>query len=236
MTDPTRFLDDTGASSAAVELLRALDPPKAASPAVRAALANQLTSLVAHGGAKVALGIGWLKASALALVVATAGGGALVWGSSVQVTPTSSALPARIAQLPSAAPGVDSGPAPPQVTESVPASEAPALRERAAPRETDSAKAAEPRDKLAEEEAILEQARQALRQDPSRALGLLRQHQNRFAGGQLAAERMYLSVDCLRRLGQLAAAQREADALIARYPTSAYARRAPQLLASSRRE
>jgi outer membrane protein assembly factor BamD (BamD/ComL family) len=45
---------------------------------------------------------------------------------------------------------------------------------------------------------------------------------------------MYLSVDCLSRLGKQGAAKREADALVQRYPDSAYARRAPLLLTPGR--
>jgi TolA-binding protein len=88
---------------------------------------------------------------------------------------------------------------------------------------------------LAEEEAILEEARKTLAQDPARALTLLRRHQSRFPSGELTAERMYLSVDCLSRLGKREAAKHEADALIERYPNSAYARRAPLLITASGR-
>jgi TolA-binding protein len=94
---------------------------------------------------------------------------------------------------------------------------------------------AEARDRLAEEEALLEQARKLLAQDPARALTLLHRHQSRFPNGELTAERMYLGVDCLSRLGKQAAAKREADALVERYPNSAYARRAPLLLAAPAR-
>jgi TolA-binding protein len=99
-----------------------------------------------------------------------------------------------------------------------------------APTVQEAAPQAERRDKLAEEEALLEQARHALRSEPRRALSLLRQHQSQFPDGQLAAERMYLMVGCLARLGQRAEARRHADALLRHYPKSVYARRAPRLL------
>jgi Tfp pilus assembly protein PilF len=102
------------------------------------------------------------------------------------------------------------------------------------PVERPRAPSVEPRDRLAEEEAILEEARKTLAQDPARALTLLRRHQSRFAHGELTAERMYLSVDCLLRLGKRDAAKREADALVERYPNSAYARRAPLLFSAPR--
>lgn len=223
MSDPTRLLQDRQVGSATAELLRALKPPQAAPPEVKAALSQQLAGLVAQGAAPaaaVASGV-WLKASLLALAVV--GSGAAVWR--LQSTPAAAPAPVVVeppvakappAALPSAAPA-------PVVVEP------PAARPRAP---VVSSASAEPRDKLAEEEALLEEARSLLGASPARALGLLSRHKARFPGGQLAAERMYLSVDCLRRLGRQAEAQREVDALVARYPNSAYARRAPLLLSA----
>jgi Tfp pilus assembly protein PilF len=79
------------------------------------------------------------------------------------------------------------------------------------------------RDTLAEEEALLEQARRALTTSPGTALTLLRQHQQRFPAGQLTAERLFLSVDALRRTGDRAGADRQAQALLKRFPRSVYA-------------
>jgi TolA-binding protein len=87
-----------------------------------------------------------------------------------------------------------------------------------------------PRDSLAEEEALLEAARSASASNPARALSLLRKHQAQFPNGQLGAERLYLTVDCLQRLGNARGAEREAAALLKSYPNSAYARRVQQLL------
>jgi TolA-binding protein len=80
-----------------------------------------------------------------------------------------------------------------------------------------------PRDSLAEEEALLEQARQLAGHSPSQALALLQQYQRRFPSGQLAAERMFLSVDVLKRLGNTTGARKQADALIRAFPSSVYA-------------
>lgn len=226
MADPTRLLDAQGASSTTVELLRALQPPQAAPAAVKAAMAGQLSTLVTQGGAKAAASVLWLKVAVVSIAVA--GSGVAVWTMArpTKVAPlrpsVASASPAPAALEPASQP---STPPPP------PASSA----EVVAKAVTSPSSLPGPRDKLAEEEALLEQARAQLRQNPSRALGLLRRHQSQFPGGQLAAERMFLSVDCLSRLGMRAQAEREAKALAQRYPNSAYARRAPLLLASPSR-
>ena len=229
MIDPPRLLNDARASRAAVELLRALAPPRPAPPDVRLALSHQLARLVAHGGAKAALGIGWLKAAAL-VCAGGASAGALAWSLSSPETqaPLGRAKAPMLAgsqhvALPRAATGQRPEPLP---------DIAPQVPERHDVRDGGVRKA-EPPDRLAEEELLVEQARSVLQENPTRALGLLRQHQARFGpGGQLAAERMYLRIDCLRRLGQREQAEREARALIVAYPTSPYARRVPQLLAT----
>jgi hypothetical protein len=227
MADPRRWLDDGGGSRAAVDLLRSLEPPKAPPAAMRAALGQQLAGMVATSATRAALGVSWAKITLVSVAVAGTGAGAL-WTMSHRTTAASSPPSHELA--PSA-----EQPAPPVVAgesseDIAPAASADAPLAR--PADRPRAPSAEPRDRLAEEEALLEEARKTLAQDPARALTLLRRHQLRFARGELTAERMYLSVDCLARLGKREAAKREADALIERYPNSAYARRAPLLLTS----
>jgi hypothetical protein len=223
MTDPRRWLDDGGAPRAAVDLLRTLDAPKAPPPAIRSALGRQLAGLVAAGATPAAAAIGWTKITLVSVAVAGAGAGA-AWTLSHR-SPTAATVPPPVASSIDTPEIAAVGSEEPQNAPS-PAAEAASARAIDRPR----APPVEPRDRLAEEEAILEEARKTLAQDPARALTLLRRHQSRFAHGELTAERMYLSVDCLLRLGKRDAAQREADALIERYPNSAYARRAPLLL------
>jgi hypothetical protein len=223
MSDPTRLLEGGASKSKAAQLLRALQPPQAAPPAVKAALGQQLSGLVAQGALPAASAAAlWLKAGVVA--VAVAGSGVAAWkltsaeSAPAVRAPVIAAAPSTVAEPSVAAPASEPTPEPA-------ASEAPARAQpaRSAP--------SEPRDRLAEEEAILEAARSSLGSSPARALALLQRHRASYPSGQLAAERMFLSVDCLRRLGRRAEAQREADALVARYPASAYARRAPLLLA-----
>jgi hypothetical protein len=80
-----------------------------------------------------------------------------------------------------------------------------------------------PRDHLADEEALLEQARRLAGSSPGQALGLLQQYQRRFPSGQLVAERMFLNVDVFTRLGKTDAARKQADALMRAFPGSVYA-------------
>jgi hypothetical protein len=228
MADPTRWLNDAQASPATVELLRALEPPQAAPRAVQTALAAQLSTLVAQGGAKAAAGAMWLKAVALTAGLASAATGVVLWQQSA-AKPAVVAAPPPLPRVAPAAPPSPSASAAPNEAQPEPSI---TTRSRAVP---PPASAIAPRDKLAEEEALLEQARAQAGSSPSRALQLLKRHQAQFPSGQLSAERMYLSVDCLSRLGLRAQAEREAKALIARYPNSAYARRAPLLLAAPRR-
>jgi hypothetical protein len=223
MNDPPRLLDQAETSRSALELLRALDPPAAPSPVVQAALAKQLSTMVVASGSTAALGTLWIKATFVA-VVALGGAGALIASRSGETTPAVSAPQQTTAPLaalePAALPAHSAAPELPSP------SSAPAVAAR-------SSAASAPRDVLAEEEALLEAARSALSRDPARALSLLQRHRSRFPSGQLSAERMFLSVDCYQRLGNGAAAKREAAALAKRFPSSTYARRAPQLLGSS---
>ena len=234
MSDPRRWLDDDQASRAAVDLLRHVQPPKAPPAAVRVALGKQLASMVAASGTRAAAGIGWAKLAVLSVAVAGVGTGAAIWTLSHR-SPTHPGFPPPV-EVAGGSAEVDGQPAKdsekaendPPAPQVGGASARSVDRPRALP--APSVPSAEPRDRLAEEEAILEEARKTLARDPTRALTLLRRHQSRFPNGERTAERMYLSVDCLGRLGKQGAAKREADALVERYPNSAYARRAPLLL------
>jgi hypothetical protein len=125
------------------------------------------------------------------------------------------------------APTVYSAPARAVATEEPPAERTritPAARDTApkqpAPVEHRRARAS---DALAEEEALLERARRSASSAPRQALKLLREHRRQFPNGQLAAERLFLSVNVLERLGEMDAAREQARLLIARFPDSVYA-------------
>lgn len=227
MSDPPRLLEQSSTNASTLELLRALEPPQAPPSDVRVSLVKDLSGLVAGSSLKAAAAATWLK---MALVGALGVGavGTLVW-SQTTASPNAPALPREHSKMPAPQPNLP-GPQPLEPA----ATPAPAVV-TAVPEPRKGAASAAPRDSLAEEEALLEAARQAVTTDPARALSLLQKHRAQFPSGQLSAERMYLSVDCWRRLGNLTAAKREADALVKYYPNSAYARRAPLLLASPSR-
>lgn len=78
-------------------------------------------------------------------------------------------------------------------------------------------------DELREESALLVLVRQAVKSSqPTQALQLIAQHQQRFAGGRLIQERDALEVQALSKLGHAARARARAKDFLARYPDSPY--------------
>jgi hypothetical protein len=88
-------------------------------------------------------------------------------------------------------------------------------------------------DTLAHETMMLEEARRRMAAEPLRALRMLNLHQRRYPKGELTAERMFLRVDALARLGRTDEAYAVLDALKRRFPDSAYARLAPSLITAA---
>lgn len=216
MSDPKRLLDDLGAGSDAGSLLRAMRAPEAPSPEKQAELVQRMLTPIA---APVAAGMGakaWLGLGA-ALVTVGATATFFLWPAAESTPPVRPPLAPVVV---SARQVEGTPPEPPPQPPAIPA--APELSPPAAPPPAVSGKPSA-RDTLAEEEALLEQARRALGSSPTAALGLLRQHQQRFPSGQLTAERMFLSVEALRRAGDSAGAERQAQALLKRFPSSVYA-------------
>ncbi len=220
MTEPTRLLDDANAPEEAASLLRSLSAPQAPSAAKQTQLGQQLASLATPTAAATAGLALWVKTALLLGVLGIAG----TWLALKLEAPRPSSLPQ--AAVPSAAPVASPVPV---VSTVAPADAPPAAAQSSAPADTHreapvgSVRPKASRDSLAEEEALLEQARRTAVSSPSQALTLLQQYQHRFPAGQLSAERMFLSVDVLHRLGNQAAARKQADALIRAFPTSVYA-------------
>lgn len=88
---------------------------------------------------------------------------------------------------------------------------------------------------IADEARLLEQARGALASNPARALELANQHEELHPSGQLSAEREFIAVDALVRLGRRDEAQSRAAPSLAQNPDSLYAKRLRQLLGSAGR-
>jgi len=75
------------------------------------------------------------------------------------------------------------------------------------------------------EAELLEQARAAIKSDPTRALQRANEHARRYPRGVLVQEREVLAIRALRRLGRDAEADRRADAFAKAFPGSAFQRK-----------
>lgn len=217
MSDPKRLLDDLGAGSDAGSLLRAMRAPEAPSPEKQAELVQRMLTPIA---APVVAGIGvkaWLGVGA-ALVTVGAAATFYWWPAADSAAPVRPPLAPVVV---SARQVIETPPESQPQSPAIPA--APELSSAGTPPAAAVSGKPSARDTLAEEEALLEQARRALGSSPAAALGLLRRHQQRFPSGQLTAERMFLSVEALRRAGDSAGAERQAQALLKRFPGSVYA-------------
>lgn len=83
---------------------------------------------------------------------------------------------------------------------------------------------------IADEAKLLENARSALARDPARALQIAERHAQWHPQGQLAAEREFIAVDALLRLGRRQAAWQRAQPWLQRAPNSLYSNRLRELL------
>jgi hypothetical protein len=83
---------------------------------------------------------------------------------------------------------------------------------------------------LVDEARLLESARSALASSPAQALEIANRHQRLYPAGQLSAEREFIAIDALLRLGRREEAERRAAPRLAQAPGSLYARRLRQLL------
>jgi hypothetical protein len=94
---------------------------------------------------------------------------------------------------------------------------------------------AEPKgDSLTAEAKLLLRAREAVRRDPSKALGLAEDHGAAFSEGALAEEREVIRIDALVRLGRLEDAKAAASAFRARHPQSSHLTRVIRLVEAAR--
>jgi TolA-binding protein len=219
VTEPTRLLDDANAPEEVAALLSSLTAPEAPSPAKQAELAKQLASLASPAAVVTVSTALWVKAAVVLGVLGLAGAWATVKFRAHDSNPAVQAPLATAAPPASVALGAPTATAPVDA----PAIQPAATPEAASPPPGSARSKSAARDSLADEEALLEQARRVASSSPSQALGLLRQYQQRFPRGQLTAERLFLSVDVLTRLGNTNAARKQADALIRAFPTSVYA-------------
>jgi hypothetical protein len=180
----------------------------------------------AAGGSSLAGLSGGMK---LAAVLAVAGGlaGGAVWLQSSEPEPAPVEIPGTertsvpVAPVPERAPTPSEAAladqAPPAALEQEPAARAPRARELAAQPSVAAHKASEAE--------LLERARAALKAEPGAALGLTRDHAQRFPGGVLAQEREIIAIEALSRLGRASEAAARASAFKKRYPDSPHQRK-----------
>jgi hypothetical protein len=246
MTEPRRWLDDGQLSGELRRVLEAACPTPPLPPelnahlsAYAAGLASQ-TLLAKVGGAtlwrKLWVTVGSSSKSlvvvsflgTVALGVYTAGPSPRISQQSRAPSPSPSVAAARtpvtLATTPSEPPSAS------VVAERVaPSAASTAVREvanapaSASPPSADSS--------IVEEAKLLETARSFLGDSPALALDLTVQHQRLYPAGQLSAEREFVAVEALLRLGRRQEAERRAAPRLEQSPDSLYARRLRQLLA-----
>jgi type IV secretory pathway VirB10-like protein len=214
MADPTRWVDDPNAPAESVSLVRSLGGPKPYSEAAHARIAAKVSETVTNAPVTAAASkIAPLKVAGISgAIVAGIGAIALVvsLGRSEQPAPPRDPRQATTVPVAPATPPPQANRAAPEVAEPVPT----AKPEERAPVNRS------PRDDLAVEETLLEQARTAA--SPAKSLALLREHERRFPRGALAAERLFLSAKAQAESGNRTAARRYQAELERRFPASSY--------------
>ena len=88
---------------------------------------------------------------------------------------------------------------------------------------------------IADEAKLLENARSVLASDPARALQIAERHAQLHPQGQLTAEREFIAVDALLRLGRRQAAWQRAQPWLQRAPNSLYSKRLRELFGNDGR-
>ncbi|WP_437680317.1 tetratricopeptide repeat protein [Sorangium sp. So ce131] len=246
MSDPKRWIEaGGGAPEGARELLRVASRPRTMTPAEFTRTAARVGPL----GPPTAAGTGsmlpmWVKGIFLAAGIGL--GGMAIYGviRGTQGSAASAAEPAALEHLPASrllasARDVVGSPEPAAPPAAAPPPEEPARApepSRQPPRNTRPAAPAEtaaPEGDVGREAKLLEQARAALAQDPAAALAAVNQHRTEFPRGQLVAEREFLAIQVLARLGRADEARTRAEAFLARFPSSPHAERVRRLASAA---
>jgi hypothetical protein len=208
MSEPIRLRE---MSSDGADLLRAARRPRPS--AVRARTAAKVAAIAATPVAAFATAK-WLSGKTMAwllgfgLIGAAIGFGAYALrggqGGVVQETPQISHAP------------------PPKLTPIELPPEAPAPVASAAPSPVVTAAPKASVDTLAEENALIDPVRAKVESDPAAVLGATDAHKKKFPAGQLAADREYLAIRALKKLGREADAKSRGEAFLTRFPNSPY--------------
>jgi hypothetical protein len=185
--------------------------------------------------------VSWLRLGVAAIVAfAIVGGGTFVWAlharnvkrlaAAVQVDAERGAREVARAHQPTLQPLAQTEPTPVPAAPAARPIRRHATEARVAPPAPEPAETVSPNDMLAREVPLIDAGRSELATAPSRALATLETHRREFPHGQLAAEREFLAVQALVQMNRIADANKRAQELSTRYPTSSYAARAARLI------
>ncbi|WP_437746752.1 hypothetical protein WMF39_18110 [Sorangium sp. So ce1504] len=257
MSEPKRWIEeDGGAPAGARELLRSAVRPRPMTLVEAARTAARVAPLAAapNGGAALPM---WAKGL---LVVAGLGAGGLALHGAVRQGQRDAALaqpPPRLEHLSAerllssargalrsveAAPAASAQDLPslaaeaPHPAASAPRREPPrdvgqnVRQSEPAPPPAPTGSAASDRDDLLREATRLEQARALLARSPEASLAALDEHRREFPRGQLTAEREFIAIDALVRLGRTEEAHARAEAFLTRHASNPYAGRVRRLV------
>lgn len=237
MRDPERILEDRAASPALRALLRRAPPARALDNSARVRGRARLARLTAMP-VGVTILLGW-KAALATFGIAAGAGTVVLVGVTELITASHADKPAAESEVSRTPPRSVTPRAPkailpenvrplrPVVIAPTPSSGTPS----AGPSSAKGASSADDsRDGLAEESALLEEARRLLGSAPAEALRLARVHKSRFARGELSSERALIEVEALHQLGRDAEARRLADRLLATGADGFYAERLRRLV------
>jgi hypothetical protein len=249
MTDPTRWrADPVRRPDGADRLLRGMRRPQLPGSGDLARLAAVVDDIPRRSAVRTRRAMRFVSAVAAMATLAALGTAVWAWRGRRAPAPRpllasahrGAAAPA--APAPDFAAGVDDAPALAPAPAPAPVGtratrHAPARvvhRERAARPAAAAVAPTTTTDTLVRETGLIDAARERLAAAaPSQALAALETHRREFPRGQLAAEREFLAVEALRRLGRTAEARARAAELAARFPSSSYAARATKALQAS---
>jgi len=226
--DPVRWKDAEDAPAKVRGLLahgRAVPPmPKD----VRAALLAQLPvapAPPAPAASSAGVPTAWVIGGVAVVAVAVA---ALAWNARAPEDPVKPRTPSATPTI-VVAPTATAAPAPSEVALPIVSAipqDAPRSSSRprpsAAPSTPAPAASASEGTNLAEESVLVARARTNLAPRPAAALDAVEDHARRFPRGELAAEREYLRVSALRRLGRNDEARTRGQRYLTAFPTSPY--------------
>jgi hypothetical protein len=229
MTQPTRWLDDHNTSAEIRELLHAGSrPPRFP----RVALAATIIPLVQKAAlAKTAV----LSSAAAVALKATTVGLAIGLGSIAAVKTLSGPEPATtqtVQQFERPTLGTSKAPRSVAAATETEQSASPVAVADDSPAITlpSPAAVASAATGIAAEAQLLERARSLLDESPARALMLAGEHRERFAKGQMTAERELIAIDALLRLGRHQEAKQRAQPFLADGASQVFAQRLRNLL------